>query len=123
LRQEREGCGEKGRGRLADEKQPPAVEAVGRAAGPGSEDEYRRELREAEDAEQESGVRQPEDEDGAREVLEPRAARRERVADEVGGERAGANEPEGGARPDRPTSGTGLADRLRYARPALCSAA
>jgi hypothetical protein len=28
LRQEREGCGEKGRGRLADEKQPPAVEAA-----------------------------------------------------------------------------------------------
>jgi hypothetical protein len=80
-------------------------------------------LREAEDSEQERGVRQPEDEDGAGEVLEPRTARRESVADEVGGECAGADEPEGGARPDRSTSGAGLADRLRYARPALCSAA
>lgn len=68
-------------------------------------------------------MRQPEDEDGAREVLEPRPARRECVADEVGGERARADEPEGGARPDLPTRGTGLADRLGYARPALCSAA
>jgi hypothetical protein len=67
-------------------------------------------------------VREPEDEDGAGEILEPRTARRERVADEVGGERAGADEPERGARPDRPASGTGLADRLGYARPALCSA-
>jgi hypothetical protein len=68
-------------------------------------------------------VRQAEDEDCAGEVLEPRAARRECVADEVGRELAGADETEGGARADRPRRGAGLRGGLGYARPALCSAA
>jgi hypothetical protein len=64
-----------------------------------------------------------EDEDGPGEVLEPGPAGRERVADEIGRELPRADQTEGRARTDRPRCGAGLADRLRYARPALCSAA
>jgi hypothetical protein len=68
-------------------------------------------------------MRQPEDEDGGREVLKPGAARREGVADEIRRELAGDDEAESRARPDLPTGGANVAGRLGYARPALCSAA
>ncbi len=87
--------------------------AVGKATRPRREHEHGHELAEVEDAEQERRVRQPEDEDRRGEVLEPRAARRRRVADEVRREVARADHPPRGARPD-----------LRcYARPVRCSCA
>jgi hypothetical protein len=69
--------------RLRDEQQPPAVEAVGRAPGPRDERQDRDELAKVEHAEQERRVRLPVDEQRGGEVLEPGAARGERVAGEV----------------------------------------
>ena len=74
---------QRGRSRLRREQEPPPVEAVGRAAGPRHEHEDRDELAEVEQPEQERRVRQPVDEQRRGEVLEPPAARRERVAEEV----------------------------------------
>jgi hypothetical protein len=68
-------------------------------------------------------VRQPEDEDGGGEVLKPRAARGERIADEVRREAAREDEAKSGPRPDMPAGGRDIPRRLGYARPALCSAA
>jgi hypothetical protein len=101
----------------------PAVEAIGRAPRPRSEEEDGRELREREDAEQELRAGEPEDEDRGREVLEPGSARRQGVAEEVGAERPRADERERCARPDVGFLGPFRRSGLGYARPALCSAA
>lgn len=68
-------------------------------------------------------MRQPEDEDGRGEVLEPRPARRERVPDEVRRELPRDDQAKRCAGADLPATGPNLARRLGYARPALCSAA
>jgi hypothetical protein len=75
-----------------------------------------------EDAEQELGPGEPVDEDRRSEVLEPGAARRERVADEVGPELARLEEPDDRPRPDR-RRGLLALSRLGYPPPALWSAA
>jgi hypothetical protein len=123
MRQEGERPGENGRRGLRDEQEPAAVEAVRGAPRPRSEKEDGSELDEAENAEQKRGVRQPEDEDGSGEILEPGAAGRERVADEVRRERPRADQPKGRGWPDAPSRGPDLRRRFGYARPALCSAA
>ena len=113
MRQQPDPTREAGRDRLGDEKQPPPVEAVGRAAGPGREHEDRDELAEVEHPEHQSRMRLAVDEHRRREVLEPGSARRERVADEVGPERPLAQKRDDRRRPDERTQ----------ARPALCSCA
>jgi hypothetical protein len=68
-------------------------------------------------------MREPVDEDRAGEVLEPRPACREGVAEEVGREMAGDDEPDRRARAGRRGPGPGIPCGLGYAPPALCSAA
>ncbi|OLE30759.1 MAG: hypothetical protein AUG43_02440 [Actinobacteria bacterium 13_1_20CM_3_68_10] len=85
---------------LGDQQQLAAVEPVGEAPGPRRQHQDRDELREVEDAEQQRRVRQPVDQQRRGEVLEPRPARRERVADEVRSEIALPDDP-----PDRPRTG------------------
>jgi hypothetical protein len=68
-------------------------------------------------------MRQAKDEDRAGEVLEPGAAGREGVADEIRRELPRRDEPDGRARPNRPGRGAGLPDGLCYAPPALWRAA
>ncbi|OLE19415.1 MAG: hypothetical protein AUG88_01020 [Actinobacteria bacterium 13_1_20CM_4_68_12] len=85
---------------LGDQQQLAAVEPVGEAPGPRRQHQDRDELGEAEDAEQQRRVRQPVDQQRRGEVLEPRPARRERVADEVRSEIAPPDDP-----PDRPRTG------------------
>jgi hypothetical protein len=68
-------------------------------------------------------VREPEDENRTSEILEPRPAGRERIADEVRSELAGGDEAESRPRADDRPDGTGFGCGLGYARPALCRAA
>jgi hypothetical protein len=68
-------------------------------------------------------MREPEDEDGRGEVLEPRSTGRERVAEEVRREVPRADEPKRCARADGAAGAAYLGCGLGYARPALCSAA
>jgi hypothetical protein len=82
-REDGERRGQQRGGRLRDEQEPPTVEAVGPAAGPGREREDGNELAEIEHAEQERGVCEPVDQQRGGEVLEPPAARRKGVAGEV----------------------------------------
>ena len=91
---------ERGRDELRHEHELPAVEAVGGAARPGREQQDRDERRELEDAEQERRVRLPVDEERRGEILEPRPARRRRVADEVRPEVAVADQAQRSARSD-----------------------
>jgi hypothetical protein len=55
--EERERRRKRSRRGLADEEESPAVETVGCASGPRRKEEDRRELREAQDSEQEGGMR------------------------------------------------------------------
>jgi hypothetical protein len=68
-------------------------------------------------------VCQPEDEDGGREILQPRPAGRKRIANEVGSELPRADQPKGRGGPDAPPGEPGLRRRFGYARPVLWSAA
>ena len=85
-----EHAAERGRDELRHEHELAAVEAVGRAARPRREHEDGDERRELEHAEQERRVRVPVDEERRGEILEPRPARRRRVADEVRARSCGA---------------------------------
>src|SRR5439155_6287855 len=86
------------------------------------EEQHRRELREVEHTEQQSRVREPEDEQLGGQVLEPRTARRERVPEEVGAEVSGGDEPEGRSRADRPALRPRLDGWIGYLRPVLLCA-
>jgi hypothetical protein len=122
MRDQREGRREDRRDGLRDEQETAAVEAVGRAARPRGEEKDRCELDEAENAEEKLRAREAEDEDRGGEILEPRPARGQRVAEEVRSELAGADEPERRSRAYAPTGRPRVRCRLGYALPALCSA-
>ena len=97
----REVAVEHGRRRPACTTSSRAGRSGRHASRPTARARGRCELAEVEDAEQERRVRQPVDEDRRGEVLEPRAARRRRVADEVRPEVPRADDPPRGP-PDRP---------------------
>jgi hypothetical protein len=122
MRDQRQRRREDRRDRLSDEQETPAVEAVRRAARPRGEEQDRCELDEAENTEEKLRAREAEDEDRGGEVLKPRPARGQRVAEEVRSELAGADEPECRSRADAPTGRPRVRCRLGYALPALCSA-
>ncbi len=97
---EREHPGQERRQRLRDQEELPPVVPVGRAPGPGREHQHRDEVRERQDPEQELGACQSVDENRSGEVLEPAAARRQRVPDEVRRELTRPQELNDRPRPD-----------------------
>jgi len=112
----RDGCErrrDRNRHELTRHDQTPPIEAVRRRPRPRREQERRHEVREREDAEEELRVSQAVDQQRRRKVVEPAAARRERVADEVRPEAPAADEPRRRARPGRVPFGhrTPLPDR------------
>jgi hypothetical protein len=93
-REQRERPAEERRDDLRREQDVTPVESVGGEPGPRHEQKHRRELRRGQDPEQERRVGQPVDEERGGQVLEPGAARRQRVADEVGAEIAAPDQRE-----------------------------
>ena len=94
----REGACQDDRADLRDEQQVLAVEAVGGAPAPRCEQEDGDEVCELQHSEQERGMRALEDVQGGGEILEPCAARRCCISDEIRPEVPMADQPQRGGR-------------------------
>src|SRR5205085_9516419 len=95
--EERERRAHDRRAHLGEDQERAAVKAVGSGTGPGREQDDADEHREVGHADEERTRRQPVDKQRLRDDLEPGAAVRSKVANEVEREVALAQDTEGGA--------------------------